>query len=230
MENKHYKLIVLIIDSDDTQIYDHFRNTIKKYMNTSKDILTLFIRFDKNMESEILLENSTLYFKGVDSLIPGVFQKTIKAFNYCLDNFSFDFILRTNLSSFYNYKLLEEKVSLLEKNGVVFGIELWSFNIRFPSGAGFIMSHDVVKLCANYNYIYWHCYPDDVCIGEVIMKYNISIIKADRYDYVSPEVQYNADNNKYHYHFRVKSNDRINYDSKIFDLLYRDIYENNNLQ
>jgi len=217
MEKNHYKLIVLIIDSDDMQIYSHFRNTIKKYVHTSKDILTLFIRFDNNMDCDVKLDNDTLY-------IPGVMKKTIGAFKYCLDNYSFDFILRTNLSSFYNYKILEEKVALLEKNGVVFGVETWAYNIKFPSGAGATMSRDVIELCANYNYKYAHCYPDDVCLGEVLMKYNLPIVKTERYDYDSTDIPYDSEMVKKYHHFRVKTNDRMNYDSKIFDSLYRDIY------
>jgi hypothetical protein len=230
MEKTHYKLIVLIIDSDDLPVYAHYRNTIKKYMNTSCNMLSFFIRFDANLENDVKLENNTLFFKGNDSMIPGILQKTIKAFNYCLDNYSFDFILRTNLSSFYNYRLLEKFVYSLKKNDMVFGFELWSYNIRFPSGSCFIMSRDTIKLCANYDYKFMYNYPDDVCIGEVITKYNMQISKMERYDYTSQSIQYEPEMNNKYYNFRVKSDDRMNYDSKIFELLYNDIYGDNKLQ
>jgi hypothetical protein len=37
--------------------------------------------------------------KGVESYIPGCLDKTVKSIEYCLHNYNFDFIFRTNMSS-----------------------------------------------------------------------------------------------------------------------------------
>jgi hypothetical protein len=229
---EHYKIIVLIIDSDNSEIYENFRSIIRKYTKLSTNIMSFFIRLDNNIENDVKLENDTLYFKGTESYIPGVLYKTCEAFKYCINNYSFDYILRTNLSSFYNYSMLSNKISQLPKTNVVFAVIGYYDDIMFPSGAGFLMSHDVIDLCINnidFKDKFYFLYEDDVCIGMLLKNLKIQILNAERCDYITQNKQYNPENTKLYYHFRVKSNDRINYDSKIFELLYDDIYGNDKL-
>lgn len=63
-----------------------------------KNIRTLFIQ---NRTASAPRED-TLYFpEYTESLIPGILQKTVSAFEHVLKTEDFDFVLRTNLSSFY---------------------------------------------------------------------------------------------------------------------------------
>ena len=80
-------------------------------MNNHENIKSYFIKYKKNLHDDIYLDenDNTIYIKGVENFIPGVLDKSIKAIEYCLHNFKFDYLLRTNMSSFiilnklYNY-------------------------------------------------------------------------------------------------------------------------------
>lgn len=226
---EHYKFIILIIDSDTDPIYASFREIIRKYMNTyPKDIKSFFIRKSAHVSSPTI-EGDTIYTHGVESFYPGILEKTFDSMEYCLDKFSFDYIIRTNMSSFWNYHtLLEKYTSFPNHNFVCAAIGIYD-NIPFPSGCGFIMSRDVVVNCINNSHmIDFNRFFDDVMIGHLLQKLAIHITPGDRYDFTSSNTHItNHDitmsNPLSHYHYRVKGNQKDG-DVHVHQMLYDAIY------
>ncbi len=230
---KHYKIIMLIIDDDSLKVYADLRNAIKKYCHTDSEILTFFLRNSNEIENDFLLDNDTLYFKGNESLFPGIFNKTIKAFKYCVENYDFDFIVRTNLSSFWNFKLLKRKCDSLSMTNTVCAIIGNTGKTCFPSGAGFILSKDIVEFCiTNLNDFQYHNeLNDDVCFGLFFVKHNIKMQMGRRYDLTAYKNCINDDDlkkiaNLDIYHYRIKSEcpDFRIHDVEIFEKMYKFIY------
>ena len=224
----NYKYIFLIIDSDNLPYYEYNRNIIKKYHNND-EIKSIFIRFDKSI-NDIKIKNDTMYIPGNESYIPGILEKTLIAMHYCYDNFNFDYIVRTNLSSFWNYKLLKEQ-NFDKKNYI--GALIGEHNgIKFPAGSGFILSKDMVELCIKNKDKFDYSLPDDVSFGKFFYE-NDKIIKANpRYDFLTNLNEINEEDiksilEKKHFHYRVMGSYGMNrnYDKFIFELLYKYIYE-----
>lgn len=231
MERPFYKLIILIIDSDDP-VYSVHRATWRAYMNSDPEILSLFIRYNPAHDGpNIDLSTNTLTFKGTESYVPGVLYKTLDAFDYCLQHFTFDHILRTNISSFFVFPLLKECVlSTLPRIGCYAGVRGVDI-VPFGSGAGFIISPDIVNLLVlNRDKPPAHI-PDDVAIGHFLQSLRIPITLLQRFNFTFDRDTLH-DNEKIveatrlqTYHFRVKNEyERMRFDNHYMRLLLKTYY------
>ena len=117
-KEKHYKLIILIIASQ-TDYYDNFNKCWKEYMNIFPDVKSFFLYSDENMECDLLVSDDTITYKCEESYIPGILFKTLAAYQFCQNHLSYDFILRTNLSSFIHITRLLKYLDSTPKNEVV---------------------------------------------------------------------------------------------------------------
>ena len=150
---------------------------------------------------ELDVANKTLYVRGDECLIPGILHKTVEALSFFLreaaslepsfesmgfkgvsyaeyDEFPYDYVWRTNLSSVLDFAGLERFISSSKAldvgtNSLYAGyIGLGSLNngspTFFASGAGFLMSRDVAMyLVSNRDYLRWDII-DDVAIGALL--------------------------------------------------------------
>tara|TARA_Y100000816_G_scaffold292267_1_gene286681 strand:- start:945 stop:1724 length:780 start_codon:yes stop_codon:yes gene_type:complete len=134
---------------------------------------------------------SGITIEGMDFIVPGVerkntiLHKTIAFFKYILkEKKECTHILRTNLSSFYNFPLLLDKLNTLKRTDLVLGSKEKNNKISaFPSGCGTIFSIDVIhRICEHFSedkkdvlkgkQIIYH---DDVAIGEILRKMGVKI-------------------------------------------------------
>jgi hypothetical protein len=231
MERPFYKLIILIIDNDNP-VYIVHRNTWRHYMNSDPEILTLFLRNDPICEEPTLdLSANTLTFKGAESYIPGILFKTLDGFNFCLQHFSFDHILRTNISSFFVFPLLKERVlSTLPRIGCYAGPPL-VISVPFASGAGFFISPDIANLLVSNRDKSPEHLPDDVAIGYFLNTLQIPICPLQRFDFTFDRDTENdtaklaAAAAQHTYNFRVKNEyDRLRFDDHYMRLLLKTYY------
>jgi hypothetical protein len=149
----------------------------------------------KNVEVDI--SRRTIYIKQDECLIPGILAKTIKALQFLSKFNKYDFVWRTNLSSVLDFHGLLEYCKGIPSSGVYGGYigqyqhsdtkkegvlkegargvsaslregrENHGFS-RFASGAGFLMSADVVEyLVLNQALLRWDLI-DDVAIGILL--------------------------------------------------------------
>jgi hypothetical protein len=202
-------IIVLIIASHN-EIYDSFialwREKISLWKLREKDDIVyrfFFVFSDPSLKYDILCddENDSIFCKYEESLEPGIMLKTMAAIRYCEKNMKYDYILRTNLSSFWNFPVfsLELKtkpidigtifLQYLDRNQL-FVNSRWKdfFDIidcvlpsrysvfTFLDGAGFLLSHKMISLLlfpiSDVLYSKLLLLPDDVAI-TVLMYYNI---------------------------------------------------------
>jgi beta-1,4-mannosyl-glycoprotein beta-1,4-N-acetylglucosaminyltransferase len=195
---KHYKLIILIIASQ-SESYDLFVHCWKEYMNSFSDVRSFFLFSDSNIETDILVTEDSIIHKSLETNIPGIFFKTTAGFSFCDKFLSYDYILRTNLSSFYHIPRL---LSFLEKKpkdnyaaaqwynlpnvpsknyertivNNYLGLEL-NNKFIFLHGAGFILSKNIVEQYINEiqtkpdNLKIFTTIPDDVGISLILYNF-----------------------------------------------------------
>ena len=218
-------IIILIIASDDNESYIKMQQIWKKYMNNHPNIKSFFIKNKLDIEQDIIIDEkeNTIYVKNEESYIPGILQKTIKSFEYCLQKFEFDYIYRTNLSSFID---LNKAYHFLENNKVDYGSCCLDIHIdlHFASGCGFILSKKMVNILINNQNLINYKIIDDVAIGELLIdKLNYNIFNISRYDVQNiNDIIFN--NDTHIFHFRCKSDDKhintISYLNKMFTKIY----------
>ena len=97
--DKHYKVILLIIASNGDG-YDQFKEYWRSYMNRFSGVRSFFVYSDPSIISDMYVTNDSITHRSTESLRPGILYKTIAAMSVCSTLFEYDYILRTNLSSF----------------------------------------------------------------------------------------------------------------------------------
>ncbi len=149
-----------------------------------------FIIYDENLTEEFKLINDTLFIKGKESYM-NILEKTIKALRYFINIKDYDFIIRTNISTAFNYKLLYKYLNEIPKNNIYlcgiafkldwidikFGIKNENIEKYLLKGTYYfqrtciILSSDVAKnIIENSNKLIYDLI-DDVSIGLFIRTY-----------------------------------------------------------
>jgi hypothetical protein len=223
--NEEPKIIILIISSDTFNEYKDMYDIWKKYMNSHKNITSYFIENKKLLEDDIVIdkEKNTIYCNGKENYIPGILNKTIKSISYCLDNFEFDYIYRTNLSTVLNlYKLS----SYVKNNKVDYAGQDYG---GFVSGSGILLSKDACKKLILDKSLINHDIIDDVAISNSLKNfYNITNIDFYALSGLDDKI-FNNDNfkkiNNITFQFRCRIANEHTYTSLAMSKIYNKIYE-----
>ena len=179
-----------------------------------KDVEVIYYYGDYN---ETNMEGDRLFLDSPEGLM-NVGHKTLKMYEYVLGNYDFDYIYRTNSSSYINIpslkKYLEDKNTSNFYNGIIGNF----YGINFASGSGYCLSRDLVEYVINHKNEWDHTLIDDVSLGKLLTSKGISITPAKRFD-VTNTLHINLN----HYHYRVKNNNNRSVDidrmNKIHKLL-----------
>lgn len=186
-----YKLLCLIIASKNAQ-YPEFEQQWRKYIDKiGKSNIQFFFLYCAN-ETTIDPATHTITIQGEESLIPGIFNKTIHAMMETIQ-IDYEYLLRTNLSSFFDFpKLLAylAQVSPTSYTGTFLEISneqiemtvKGGLQIRIPTiflnGAAFLMAKDVVfSTISKYTCMtpqelsYIITLPDDVSISLLVASF-----------------------------------------------------------
>lgn len=211
------KILVLIIASDQLPIWQEDQNAWKAYMHLDENhVETYFLKSNPNLQTSCEIQKDVVWILGEESFIPGILNKTILAMEFFLPHiYEYDYILRTNLSSFYVFPRLLKFMESLPKTKCYCGVD----NPEGPSisGAGIIFSPDVVEiLVQNKGQLLNHSIIDDVAIGMFLNKSKIPRSFAPRKDILSIEDWFNQKGaiSEDAFHFRTKNHQ--NYEEQIF--------------
>ncbi len=187
------KLLVLIIASDNHPVYERLQNIWRFYMYLDqKNVEAYFIRGDEKLLTPYAIEGDTLWVKTSEGLNPGILNKTILSMEVFLPRIKeFDYILRTNLSSFYIFPRLLNQLKTFPKTGLYSAVPLIvsQFNGQFVgSGSGFILSPDLMELIvAHKHQLLNQQVADDVTLGLFLNHYGASLLPSRMYCFQSFE-------------------------------------------
>jgi hypothetical protein len=221
-------IILLILVSEDNKCYNEMKIIVNSYCNLYKDSHNLkyfFIQLNESIPDSILVKENNIYVRGKESIIPGILKKTMEPLNYINNNYDYDIVIRTNLSSFYNldnlYRLTDTK--MFDNNNIAIGYR--PFN-SFISGTSIILSKiNALKLC-NYSLYNNNNANDDVIISDILKRIGIPLISlpTNYHELLMIDInQQVPDDISNILFFRVKSLNRM-YDVDVFKQLYKRIY------
>lgn len=215
------KTLVLIICSEGLPIYKEFKEVWRSYMHLDPDHFECyFIRANPRLCSETLIEKDEIWSKTEENLIPGILNKTLMSLELLLPRLhEFDFVLRTNLSSFFVFPNLLSFLRNVPREKLYCGIPHQFYNPpnKWVCGAGIVLSIDLVReLVANKQSMMdlkgkgeldVDYYPDvdDVVIGNFFHQKGIQITPGkyleihNNWEYVKDNIPDDI------YHFRIKS-------------------------
>ena len=181
------KILNLVLYSDNNESYVKMYNIVTNY-NNFYNIKTFFYKYDNTIDNDIEFVDNIIKIKGEETMMPGILDKTIVALksikNIIVD---YDYVIRTNISSIVNFKLLREE---LEKNPITYYggtyiinlcktdipygiIDNKHFNTPFASGTNIILSKKGYELLIDNSHLLDRTIIDDVSIGILFKKLNI---------------------------------------------------------
>ena len=161
----------------------------------------------KNKKTNLIL-NDLYVPSSDDSLSMG--YKTLDAFEWMLKNSEFEYLFRTNTSSYFSLQNLNEFIikNLINSEFVYSGLiqETKDFEnnlVVFASGSGYILNRKTVQLIVENKELWNHDYWDDVSLALILKKFNIEPQIGKRFDIRGNPFRQNIDVSNYHFRCRI---------------------------
>lgn len=183
--------VLLLSIFNESDYYNQMREIQRKYVNRSNIFEYYFITYKEDLAEDIQLVDDMLYIKGIESYM-NILEKTVIAMNYFINTLKkeYDFVIRTNVSTIFNYILLFEYLKFIPKENIYlggctmplgidipFGITKFKQNLYsidsllFVQGTCIIMSIDTIKyILQNLDKLKYDII-DDVSIAIFLNKY-----------------------------------------------------------
>lgn len=179
-----YKAIVMVLASHQT-LWEMMKPIWMQYMDREPSIKVIFVYAQDPTDVDPghhVLNGNDLHLSGVPERYPIYIDKTLEAFKFVDEKFDYDFLVRTNLSTFWILDRLLEYLGGLPTENYYGGFKylMWSFLTKgdksFAAGWEVVMSRDVVTSTiahsaeATENYVNHSTPPEDMALGAVIVK------------------------------------------------------------
>jgi len=236
---KHYRAIILIIASCDLPAYKNARNVLKQYMNSDPDIAVYFV-YGKLIEPLSDIDEHDLIYEDVpENHFPGILQKTIRAMEYLDAKYSYDYFIRTNISTFWNFSQLKEHLNDLPTTRCYAGdgpLPWYNEHGYYLSGSDTIVSGDLIpQIIANKDKLDYNM-MDDMAMGRFFhgtlgvpmirsrIHFMEQFTSVEQHGLILTEIQNGILQNKDHYRVKSKHGDREVIDNFIYQMLLKEIY------
>ena len=212
----HFKLIFIVIASP-SPFYNKNKLILNKFMNSLPNVKTFFI-YGNVDKSKVLQTKHDLYFDCPENLRPGILIKTIKAFEHIKKNYTYNYVVRTNISTFWNIRLLLRKIERFPQRKCLVGHLCRG---GYFWGTGIIYSKDLIDILIENKHKLNYSKPDDVVLCKYLHNnHNIKYIHEPRCDKFIKRIPLNKRSIPRHFtSYRLKTKQNRNLDSyKIFKL------------
>mgnify|MGYP006132784985 FL=1 len=150
-ETTDIKIAILIISDKNTKnnrwIYE--KEIWKKYTNKYKNIDCFFIECSDN--NKINTKENTINSKCKESLIPGIYQKTLHSLKQLKNKYNY--YIRTNLSTFVIFNNLLKQLKKIPNNKYIYTGVVGVFSkIKYISGTCIILNNNTVNILLKYGF------------------------------------------------------------------------------
>jgi len=196
------KILVLVLDSDTP---NSIRNSAVQKSTWVKDFL---------VDDKVLFYKAgdEIMLSGIDLVVDckntyeAMGVKAIKAFEWVDLNIEYDYIFRTNTSSYVNYQNLIKYLNQLSSKGIDYCGHIGIYDgIEYISGSGIILSKHAVKSILKTKNQLDESVVEDVAIGKLLKLNNILPTQGKRKDIESHKDIRNLDSDEYHIRCRIDS-------------------------
>jgi len=194
------KILMIILSSPAVNaVYPRHKAIWAKYMHSEPSITSYFLEFHDEKDK---IEGDTFYVKGKESTHPGCLNKTLACFKHFAQA-DYDFIIRSNMSSLWNFPAMLKHIATLPTQDLYSGIIGRYNSIEYVSGSGFILSADVMRRLVAAS-IPGPNVVDDVDIGFILSKLGIKAQKGERVDILRLQdyTTHTYKDTNYHYRFK----------------------------
>jgi hypothetical protein len=172
--------------------YDNYKN------NFDVRIDTYYVKLSEDIDTLYKLEDTTLYVKGKECWIPGILEKTLRAFEYFKNDLhKYDYIIRGNINTLIDMKLLVEELKctpikfyggghkrILSWLGGGITDDTW-YGTEYIEGTSIILTPDAIHFLLEREDLVKKDIIDDVALGifmrEHVPALQIQALPVSRY-------------------------------------------------
>lgn len=190
--NKNRILHLVLYSTDQGGPYDQMYLTTRQFYARFPNVKTVYYQFDPTVDKD-KLDNDILRIRGEETFIPGILQKTIRAFEYFQNDFEqYDHVVRSNISSIINFHSLTNKLKTYALHspfdyGSTYILDLqWLdpnsgihdetyLGTRFASGTNIILSLSTIRYIVDNQDKINFTLIDDFAIGIFIKEHRPDI-------------------------------------------------------
>lgn len=201
-----YDAVILVIASQDSDVqntryiierlkpewkplYSFMKSIWLQYFQINPNIKVVFVYGGGEKEFEVQ-DHDWIFPEVFENNHPGIIDKTMKSMKKAVDLYDFDYLIRTNLSTFWDINKLHSRLQELPKTKCLTGTEIKSrdtFGNSYHYIAGFdlVMSRDLVEAILPYTQdiveqkVY--CNMEDLSICTAVKKYlNVGITSSNK--------------------------------------------------
>jgi hypothetical protein len=244
MEKPYYKAILLVLASDNTPLYKEFRKIYQAYLDINPNIRVFLVYGDQySFEPQ---SYDLVYDDVKENYYPGMITKTVRALDHIDRNYNYDFLVRTNISTFWDLDRFEKRIEQLPKTECFTGslrscIYRGQQSPQYASGVNLTLSRDMVQLMLeNQEEMCSWDLPEDWAMNQIFINMGLNPIHSipspihimetftslDR-DQIFKEIAVAKQKNRDHY--RIKNtqikNQRQIIDIGIAQILLKEYYD-----
>jgi hypothetical protein len=213
-------ILILVLSCHDNGIYSKFFETQKNTWDSiNVEGIETFYFFGDHDKDEIIdnrilinLKETTKIESDGNLSVTNSGLKTLKSFEM-IKNMDFDYVFRTNSSSYVDKKLLIDFINNKPKTKYYSGFIGNHGKIAFASGSGFFLSKDLINLLIENKNRWDHSLIDDVSIAGLLKEFGVSPENNPRYDVYNENIPLD------YFHYRIKTRNR-NDDCKLMELIH----------
>lgn len=234
------KAILLILASDNLPVYQEFRKIYQEYLYSNPNIKVFFVY--GNQHTFEPQEYDLIYDDVEENYYPGMITKTIKAMEFIDKNYEYEFLVRTNLSTFWDFDRLLSRLDKQPKQKCVTGtLRQCKYKGKqsplYVAGVNLVLSNDMVKEIIKHKeeMCNWDL-PEDWALSQIFINMSITpraslpgaIHFMDKFQSFNEEEvlrEINKAREMNHDNFRIKNaRNREDVDIKVAKVLLREYY------
>ena len=185
------------------------RKLAGKLTTCTKEMTKRFNQYLNSVENQTVESAGTLKIQ-VDDRYFLIGLKTLAAFEYVLSQYQFDFLYRTNISSYIDLDGLFEFAISLPQDDVYAGPLAKHNGIDFASGSGYFLSRSLLARILDSSDTWNHLEIDDVALGQVVSNLGgVKRVNIKRIDFSDAHQVEKMDSDLFNsvFHYRCKNID-----------------------
>ena len=154
---------------------------IRKHPSRESKLVTKMV---EALSGTALRDDLMLWSQIPDSLST-VGARTLEFFRFAIENFEFDYLVRTNTSSYLSLDVIQQNLSPKSSPLIIHGLTGKWGRTPYPSGALYAISREQVEKVLENSSAWIHDYIDDVALGLLLRRLvpDLSYRAIPRFDY-----------------------------------------------
>jgi hypothetical protein len=159
----HFRIIVLVLSSYLTALVQNNRQVWKQYMHIHPNVKVFLVYGDSFQGTPS--ESDLVYMDIEENYNPGMLKKTLRALQFVDQNYTYDFMLRTNLGTFWDFPRLLTHVDSLPSELCYSGDG--PFESIYVSGTDTLVNGYMVREFIKHQHELNYQVPEDKAMGLI---------------------------------------------------------------